>query len=148
MPQRSELMDTIVELISLLSASAVLARQAYDLVAAHEDVNEQRFSTQYRPVKRNADFIISDTQCCIEWRSRRCALGPSLLFYLFKRISRHPGNYYPFEVLMDEVWQRRCSDDAIRALLKRLRRTLVEAGMPDLARAIRSRGRCCGLILD
>ncbi|MBI1372490.1 MAG: hypothetical protein GC159_06990 [Phycisphaera sp.] len=97
---------------------------------------------------RHGELVVSVATCRVEWRGRQCALGPSLLFRLFHRISQHPGRYYSFDLLMNEVWQRRCSDDAVRASVKRLRRTLLDADMPDLASAIQARGRCCGLFID
>ena len=96
----------------------------------------------------NGELSVSSTTRCVQWRGRRCTLGPSLLFKLIHRLSFHQGRYFTYEMLKDDVWQTRCSDDAVRALVKRLRRALVDSDMADLASAIRGRGRCYGLFVE
>jgi DNA-binding response OmpR family regulator len=62
-------------------------------------------------------------------------------------ISRQPNRYFAYDMLMDEVWQRRCSDAAIRTLVKRLRQSLADADMASLGTSIHVRGRSLGLFL-
>ncbi|MBI1338281.1 MAG: hypothetical protein GC164_15165 [Phycisphaera sp.] len=150
MRSRDDLLNTLAELAALHAAAATLAQRAYDHVAA--DAPQGMLARRPRPhadlTTRNGELVVSVATCCVEWRGRQCALGPSLQFRLFHRISQHPGRYYSFDLLMTEVWQRRCTDDAIRASVKRLRRALLDAHMPDLASAIQARCRCCGLFID
>jgi DNA-binding response OmpR family regulator len=75
-------------------------------------------------------------------------LGPSLLLRLMHRLAQHPDRFFTYGMLMDEVWERRCSDAALRALVCRLRYALKDADMPDLAASIRVQGRCIGLFLN
>jgi DNA-binding response OmpR family regulator len=86
--------------------------------------------------------------CSVQWRGRCCVLGPSLLLRLIYRLAQHPNRFFTYDMIMEEVWLRRCSDEALRALVCRLRRALANSGMPDLAAAIRVRGRCVGLFLE
>jgi DNA-binding response OmpR family regulator len=91
---------------------------------------------------------IDAERCMISWHGRRCDLGPSILFKLMQRLSRYPNHYCSYGVLMAEVWNRRCSNTTVRSAVKRLRRSLCESGMHDLADAIQGRHECYGLFLD
>lgn len=84
----------------------------------------------------------------VEWRGQTCDLGPTLTFRLFRRFVKNPNRYLSFETILHLVWGERKSPAAVKSVVKELRRKLRDAGMADLAAAIKGRGRCYGLILD
>ncbi len=83
------------------------------------------------------------------WIGRRCFLGRTLAFKLFERLARRPNQYVTYERLLQDVLNGLRSNEAIRSVVKELRRKLIDAGMSDLADAIDGSNReCYGLILD
>lgn len=83
------------------------------------------------------------------WIGRRCFLGRTLTFKLFERLARRPNQYVTYDRLLQDVWNGLRSNEAIRSVVKELRRKLIDAGMSDLAEAIDGSNReCYGLILD
>ncbi len=84
----------------------------------------------------------------VVWDGRRCYLGRTLLFRFFERLARRPNQYVTYERLLQDVWDGPRSNEAIRSVVRDLRRKLKCAGMGDLADAIDGRNReCYGLIL-
>lgn len=75
-------------------------------------------------------------------------MGPSIPFKLIEHLSRRPDRYCSYGVLIADVWGRRCENSTVRSAVKRLRRSLREAGMGDLAAAIKGRGERYGLFLN
>jgi len=49
---------------------------------------------------------------------------------------------------MEDVWGQRCSNSTVRSAVKRLRRAMRDAGMSELATAIRGQGESYGVFLD
>ncbi len=70
------------------------------------------------------------------WANRTCHLGNTMAFKLLERLARHPNQFIPCEVTLDELWEPHTSPDAVRSAVKILRRKLRAAGMEDLAEAI------------
>lgn len=138
MQDHCDLRGVLADLAVHLSAAAVLVETAR---ALSEPGGASR-------LVRNTGLAISTAMCCVEWRGRRCVLGPSLGFRMIHRLSQQPGRFFSYDVLMEEVWRRRCTDDAIRALVKRLRHALTDADMADLASAIQGRERSYGLFIN
>lgn len=147
MSDHHDLLDMLTELAALHSAAAALAQRAYTLAAATLP-QPTPSGPDDAPSLRNGQLVVSTATCCVHWRGRRCVLGPSLPFRMIHRLSRHPNRFFTYEMLMDEVWQGRCSDAAVRALVKRLRGVLKVADMAELASCIQTRSRCVGLFLD
>lgn len=148
MYDQQDLLDMLAELAALHSAAATLAERAYTLVAASTQPHPKPSTPPDVSALGNGHLIVSAATCCVQWHGRRCILGPSLPFRMIHRLSRHPNRFFTYDLLMDEVWQGRCTDDAVRALVKRLRAALKDAGMAELASCIQARGRCVGLFLD
>ena len=92
--------------------------------------------------------MVNPTTFTVEWNGRRCNLGPSILFKLIYLLARRPDRYLTYDILMENVWERRCSNTTIRSAVKRLRRALRDAGMSELAAAIKGWGECYGVFLD
>jgi DNA-binding response OmpR family regulator len=143
----NDLLTVLDELAALHSAAAALSRRAYDLAALADSCSECERTRPINGPSSNGQIFVSTATCTVEWHGRSCVLGPSLALNLIHCLSRHPGRFYTYDTLMERVWRCQVSDDAVRALVKRLRRILTEAGMADLAEAIRGRERCYGLFL-
>jgi DNA-binding response OmpR family regulator len=67
---------------------------------------------------------------------RTCRLGNTIPFRFLARLAESPGRYVSHEQLIDDVWDGQGSDDALRSVVKHLRRRLRQAGLDDLAGAI------------
>ena len=80
--------------------------------------------------------IIDETTFSVRWADRTCRLGNTVAFRLLARLARRPNQLVACETLLDELWDRHTSCDALRSTVKVLRRKLTAAGMEDLAAAI------------
>jgi len=143
----NDLLTVLDELAAIHTAAAALSRRAYDLAALANGCDGGDRELPTNGASGNGQIFVSTATCAVEWHGRRCVLGPSLALNLIHCLSRHPGRFYTYDTLMERVWRCQVSDDAVRTLAKRLRRILAEAGMADLADAIRGRERCYGLFL-
>ena len=86
---------------------------------------------------------------CVHWANRTCHLGNTMAFKLLERLARRPNQLVPCYVLLEELWDRYASRDALRSAVKVLRNKLNAAGMGDLAKAIDgSTSHHYGLMLD
>jgi len=144
------ILDAFTELVTLHAAAEAAAERVWSVLAQHGDVDLQKAS---RSGIRQDDLshdhlVVNPATFSVEWRDRHCELGPSILFKLIQRLSRRPGRYFTHDILMEDVWERHCSNTAVRSAVKRLRRALRDAGMPELATAIRGRRECYGLLFD
>ena len=144
------ILDAFAELAALHSAATATAERAWSVLAGHDDLGVKDMAwVQCRYQQpASAPPRIDTATFTVEWRGRRCDLGPSIPFKLLQRLSRRPDRYFPYDILMVDVWERRCSNTTVRSAIKRLRRALCNAGMDDLAEAIKGRGACYGLILN
>lgn len=142
MQARDELLRTLAEIETLHVAAGGLAKQAYTMIAAGDDALDST------PASNDGHLRVDAVTYSIEWKGRRCVMGPSLLFRFFYRLAMHPSRLYTYDILMTQVWDGCCEDSTVRSAAKRLRRALRDAEMPELADAIRGRGRCYGLFLD
>jgi DNA-binding response OmpR family regulator len=152
--RQSELIETMIdafgELAALHNAAAAIAERALSALTDYRKIVERdetcrKFQCQQIPSDRP---MVNPSTFTVVWQGRHCHLGPSILFKLIERLSRQPDRFYPYDILLDEVWDGLRSNTAIRSAVKRLRRALCEAGMVDLAGAIKGRGKCYGLFLN
>jgi DNA-binding response OmpR family regulator len=70
------------------------------------------------------------------WEGKTCYLGNTIFFKLLERLARRPNHLVSCEILLQDVWERRRSPEAVRSAVKVLRQKLTSAGMGDLAAAI------------
>jgi len=144
------ILDAFAELATLHAAAAATAERAWSVLAEHDEADLRQMPyarCQHRQLPGGRPLVNAAT-FSVEWQGRRCDLGPSILFKLIQRLLRRPDRYYPYDILMDDVWDRRCADTTVRSAVKRLRRALCNTGLSNLADAIRGSGRCYGVFLN
>jgi DNA-binding response OmpR family regulator len=92
--------------------------------------------------------VVDHSRLCVRWGGKSCPLGDSYPFYLLERLCRRLNQFVSYDQLLRDVWDGDVrTDETIRSVVRHLRRRLRDAGMQDLAGAIRCRGRRYGLIL-
>lgn len=80
---------------------------------------------------------------------RLMLLGYTVLCKLVDRLSRRPNQFVTFDQHLRDVWDGGFrSPDTIRSAVRNLRQRLSDAGMNELAAAIRGRAGRYGLILN
>lgn len=93
--------------------------------------------------------IVDAAAMTVTFRGRACCLRNRVLFNLLDRIARRPNHFVPYERLLRDAWAGESrTDEAIRNAVYRLKVLLRAAGMSELAAAVQSAGRRCGLMLD
>ena len=93
--------------------------------------------------------IVDSAAMTLTWRGRSCRLQNKILFNLIDRLVRRPGHLVHYDRLLRDAWEGQTrTDEAIRNAVYRLKLRLREAHMSDLAAAIQSSGRRCGLMLE
>ena len=93
--------------------------------------------------------IVDMAAMTVTWAGRSHRLSNTLLLRLIERLSRRPNHFVSYERLLRDAWEgNERTDEAIRNAVHRLKARLRQAGMADLACALRTSGRQCGLILD
>jgi hypothetical protein len=98
------------------------------IVPGRPRANAAEISEQ-SPVADRATFSV-------HWHDNTCYLGNSLPFRLMERLAYYPNQLIHRDRLLNEVWECRRSREAMRSVVKVLRRKLCQAGMEDLAEAI------------
>ncbi len=143
-------LDALAELATLHSAAAAAAERAWLLLdkQARADLRITPSGDQSTDCLPCDHLEVNPVTFTVEWHGRCCSLGPTILFKLIDRLAHRPGRYFTYDILMQDVWGRRCSHATIRSAVKRLRQLLCSVGMPHVAAAIRGRRECYGIFLD
>lgn len=81
-------------------------------------------------------LIVDPRTLSVRWNGHECVLGASIGFRLIQRLARRPNHYISHADLLDDVWGCPRSTSTVRSAVRDLRRRLVEADMPELARRI------------
>ncbi len=93
--------------------------------------------------------VIDSDSCAVIWNGRVCQLGPGVPFRLFAKLAARPNCLFSYDQLIEHVWQGAPrSDETLRSEARRVRRFLRDAGMHDLADALKGRSRHYGLMLN
>jgi DNA-binding response OmpR family regulator len=144
------ILDTLTELASLHAAAAAAAERAWSVLDGQDKavLHNAPYGDQRRNGLSRDRLTVNPTTFTVQWRGQSCNLGPTILFKLIHFLARRPGRYCTYDVLMEHVWGQCCSSTTIRSAVKRLRQAVRDAGMPDLAAAIRGRRECYGVFLD
>ena len=92
--------------------------------------------------------LIDDSRFTVRWNGDECHLGATVLFRLIRRFARSVNHYLTVERLLDDVWGGPRSEAAVRSAIRSLRHKLEQAGMAELAQAIRGQPGHYGLVLE
>lgn len=131
----------LADLLDQLSAAHTMAAIHTDEIRTLLRGGPAAFASGTRP-------LVDQATLCVLWAGKSCPLGDSYPFYLFERLCRRPNQFVPHEQLLRDVWDGDVRTyETIRSVVRHLRQRLRDAGMSDLADAIRCRGRRYGLIL-
>ena len=87
-----------------------------------------------------SNLLADPTTFCAIYRTRRCYLGNTLVFGLFRLLVSRLNRYVSYSELLTEVWkQEEKSPEAIRTVVQLLRKKLRAAEMSEVANAIDGR---------
>lgn len=93
--------------------------------------------------------VVDPITRAVLWNGRVCHLAPGVPFRLFEKLAARPNRLFSYDQLIEHVWHGAPrSDETLRSQARRIRRLLRDAGMHDLADALKGRSRHYGLILD
>ena len=151
---RRRILDLLTQLARAHQQATNLAEEICLLLCDDDGVEldgpacSRHSSAQSNPVRSPSAPIADVLTFSVEWRGRNCDLGPTLTFKLFRRLAQSPNRYLSCETILHLVWGEKKSFAAVKSIVKELRRKLRDAGMNDLAEAIKGRGRYFGLMLD
>ena len=142
------MLDSLADLADLHAAAASTAERVWSMLAEYEETDFQSmgYGDSCRVETSQNRLRINSRTYTVEWDDLHCHLGPTIFFKLIKRLACRPGCYLTYDILMENVWQRRRSAATIRSAVKRLRKAMRDAGMVDLANAIKGKGECYGLL--
>lgn len=147
------LADLVAHLAETLMSAAVCADEIRAIL--HAELDELRAARRDAPSKgavRNAPdsrLLVDASTLSVFWAGRTCLLRQKTLFRLAERLARRPNQYITAGQLLEDVWDGGVkAPETIRSAIRHLRRRLSDAGMADLAAAIRGTGGGYGLILD
>jgi DNA-binding response OmpR family regulator len=104
--------------------------------AAFDPPNYSQTRQQAEQPSAKKSLVIDAETLFIYFRGKKCFLGGRLPFKLLARLARRPSTYVTYEQLCADVWNYECSDDAVRSMVKLLRRKLRAKGLGELADAI------------
>ena len=125
--------EKVAQLVTVLNEAVVLANEIFSEIDEEIAVTphqHDRFGDHRLPcVDRTAFSII--------WSNRTCYLGNTLPFRFFERLARRPNQFFSYGQLFQDVWDgEERSNEAVRSVVKVLKKKLAEAGMDALAAAI------------
>lgn len=156
-PMTSELQQRLASLTSQLAETLMTAAIVADEIRAilHSDSDHSSSAHPNRPSldpARNSPChrpLVDISTFSVFWQGKTCSLRNTILFRLAARLARQPNQYITAGQLLGDVWDGGVkSPDTIRSTVRNLRRRLRQAGMSDLAAAIRGTGGRFGLIFN
>jgi DNA-binding response OmpR family regulator len=137
--RRDSIRDSLRRLVEAHEAAMRLLERSYQLLCEEfaPDLAEclgtpaprDQIDDHFRPV-------IDPSRFTVTFRGRACRLGNTIPFRFLARLAETPERYVPHQQLIDDLWDGVCSDDALRSVVKNLRRRLRDAGLGELADAI------------
>ncbi len=152
-----EQLERIVYLTAQLGETLMTAAILADEIRSTVQSELDRPATARAARNREADLasshrprpFVDDSTLSVIWAGKACHLRNTVLFRLARRLARQPNQYIAADRLLCDVWEGGVkSPDTIRSAARNLRKRFVQAGMDDLAAAIRASGGRYGLILD
>jgi hypothetical protein len=145
-------LDLTIDAAGCLAQAVVHLRQAMELIehvapGALQAFDPGNFATLFYPPRPSPAAapsgngairppITDRATYSARWANRTCCLGNTQAFKLLERLARRPNLLISCDSLLDDLWDRHTSPEAVRSAVKILRRKLRAAGMEDLAEAI------------
>ncbi len=80
--------------------------------------------------------VIDASRFTVTFRGRSCCLGNTLAFRFLSRLADRPGRFVSHQSLFEDVWEGQRSADAVRNIVRLLRKKLRQAKLDELADAI------------
>jgi DNA-binding response OmpR family regulator len=137
--RRDSIRDSLRRLIEAHDAAMRLLERSYQLLSEEfaPDLAE-RLGRPALPDPADDHFrpVIDPSRFTVAFRGRACRLGNTIPFRFLARLAETPERYVPHQQLIDDLWDGVCSDDALRSVVKNLRRRLRDGGLGELADAI------------
>jgi hypothetical protein len=122
------------------SATLVVLTRTYELLCRELALDPLDYFEHRRaepsPPAPAACPVIDRSRFTVSFRGRTCCLGNTIPFRFLARLAGRPNRYASHEDLIEDVWGGECSDDALRSVVKNLRRRLRGAGLGEVADAI------------
>lgn len=140
--KHEEISQALNKLTQLHQDSLAILEQTIELLMEEFRLSPVEFwrrhnSSGMRPAMEEVDLSIDWDHLEINFRRSRCFFGNSLEFRLLAFLATSRNRYLSYSELLENVWGgEERSDSAIRSAVKRLRRKLREANMPELAESI------------
>ena len=137
--RRDSIRDSLRCLAEAHAATMDVLEQTYTLLCAELALDPQECLSRPAAPEPPADHphpVIDRSRFTVSFRGRSCRLGNTIPFRFLARLAETPEQYVTHQDLIDDVWDGVCSDDALRSVVKHLRRRLRAAGLGELARAI------------
>lgn len=138
-------------LAEALMTAAVCADEVRAILQTELEESGSRASPAKHPVRgepRTRPLVDAST-LSLFWAGKVCLLRQKTLLRLAERLARRPNQYVSAGELLEEFWEGGVkAPETIRSAVRNLRRRLSDAGMSDLAAAIRAAGGRYVLILD
>lgn len=150
---QQRLADLSTQLTEILMSAAILVDEIHTIVLADADhsstARPNRPARPTAPDSRCHPPLVDVSTLAVFWQGRICPLRNTILFRLAARLARQPNQYITAGQLLSDVWDGGVkSPDTIRSTVRNLRQRLRQAGMSDLAAAIRGTGGRYGLIFN
>ena len=125
--------EKVAQLVTVLNEAVVLANEVFS------EIGEEIAMTPHQQGKFGDHRLpcVDRTAFSITWSTRTCYLGNTLPFKLFERLARRPNQFFSYSQLFQDVWDgEERSNEAVRSVVKVLKKKLADAGMDGLAAAI------------
>ncbi|MFH1109760.1 MAG: helix-turn-helix domain-containing protein [Planctomycetota bacterium] len=150
---KQRLIGLTTQLSETLMTAAILVDEFRTILKSEPD-DPASVRPSRSPVARLPDAprqrpLVDNPTLSVLWQGKTCLLRNTILFRLAARLARQPNQYITAGQLLSDVWEGGVkSPDTIRSAVRHLRQRLRQAGMDDLAAAIRGTGGRYGLMLD
>lgn len=135
--RRDSIRDSLRCLAEAHAATMEVMERTCALLCAELALDPQeclRRPTAPEPPADHPHPVIDRSRFVVTFRGHSCRLGNTIPF--LARLAETPDQYVTHQDLIDDVWDGVCSDDALRSVVKHLRRRLRAAGLGELAEAI------------
>jgi DNA-binding response OmpR family regulator len=137
--RRDSIRDSLRRLAEAHAATMEVMERTYALLCEELALDPQECLNRPTDPELPPDHprpVIDRSRFTVSFHGRTCRLGNTIPFRFLVRLAERPNRYAAHEHLIDEVWGGECSDDALRSVVKNLRRRLRAAGLGELADAI------------